>query len=74
MSWRYELCCSTDATGVTTFAVHEVYHNKDGEFDGYTESPAWPQGETWAEFQKDFARYQAAALTRRSKARVLPSE
>jgi hypothetical protein len=64
MSWNYRLVHRYDATlDEHVFAIHEAYYDEDAEEPhSITTDPSWPQGETWEEFCKDFAFYQAASL------------
>jgi hypothetical protein len=67
VSWNYRLVrtyhLSPSGETEETIAIHEVYYDKKGKPNGYTENPSWPQGETWEEFQKDFDHYQKATLS-----------
>lgn len=51
MTWNYRVCGSTQVYKLggrwrksTTYAIHEVYYDKKGKVDGWTETPLVLQG------------------------------
>lgn len=55
MSWNYRVM---EREG--RFAIHEVYYDKNGEANGYTESPVYPAGTSVEELQEMLGKYQEA--------------
>lgn len=57
MTWDYRVMRTTDPDGTHVFAVYEVYYDENGSIEMWTESPTWPQGESFRELYDDFVHY-----------------
>jgi len=53
MTWNYRIFRHTEKDGYTWYAIHECYYDDDGNVEGYTQGPDYPQGETVEELKTD---------------------
>ena len=52
--WNYRaIRKSHEESDTDTYQIHEVYYDKDGNIEGWTESPVKPLGETPDELRED---------------------
>lgn len=52
MTWNYQAIKLTEH-GTTTYRIHSVFHDEDGEITDWTVDPTWAQGETLEELKAD---------------------
>jgi len=52
MTWNYRAIKETDH-GEDIYRVYEVYYDKAGELNGWTEEPICPQGDTLEELRAE---------------------
>lgn len=50
MSWNYRAIKQT-IMDEDVYRIYEVYYDKDGQLNGWTQKPSYPQGETLEELQ-----------------------
>lgn len=50
MTWNYRAIKET-CEGEEVYRVYEVYYDKEGEIEGWTAKPTYPQGETLDELR-----------------------
>ena len=50
MTWNYR-AIKEISEGEEVYRVYEVYYDKDGQIDGWTQKPTYPQGETLDELR-----------------------
>ena len=66
MSWNHRVMKRSythkDGTIEYTYAIHEVYYDKEGNVDSYTEDSVAPQGETLEELEKEIELFKKAIL------------
>ena len=61
MTWNYRVIKRHyDESGITVFAIHEVYYNEDQSIDLWSKDPMAPNGETIASLQEDLKHFQEA--------------
>jgi len=52
MTWNYRAITET-SDGEIACRVHEVYYDKDGQVEGWTAKPTYPQGEGLKELRSN---------------------
>jgi hypothetical protein len=60
VSWNHRVIKKTYKQGEETthgYEIHEVYYDKDGRIDGWTEQPVNPYGDTVEELHADLAYF-----------------
>ena len=60
MSWNYRILKTQDADGSPLWGVHEVYYNKAGEVEGWTERSVSIVGDTWKELHDVLGMFRQA--------------
>lgn len=64
--WNYRLTKMREGDE-DVFAIREVYYDAEGNVNGWTENPVYPQGSSWVEFLNDMTRYHNGALRKKSE-------
>ena len=58
MSWNYRVVRDVHQVGNEeheSYTIREVYYDKDGEIEGWTQDACYPAGDTWQECGNDHA-------------------
>lgn len=62
MSWNYRMVVTEDEEfGIENWAIHEVYYDRKGKIEGWSEHPIPAGGESKLELLDDLAMQSAAA-------------
>lgn len=60
MSWNYRIMRHTYPNGENWYALHEVYYDKDGKIEMYSEDAIYPHGKDEEEVRGDLKRMKGA--------------